>query len=139
MNRSQATGLIAVLIAGLFVWGYVRDRNDEMSQLPCLNVPKVTSDGITEGIQKGITATGWKAIAAQPTNNLGYFVSARLTGPGMGNGSKAVWAVDDISSPGLVYPAEAFASEFSDWGSASDRRLFNASTPGVSEAKDCVG
>lgn len=65
-----------------------------------------------------------------------WMVSADLEGPGLtAKDNLATWATNVLAGGGSIFSVDAFAREFSQWGSGPG---FALSDPGVAESRACV-
>lgn len=98
------------------------------------------------GIEEGLMVTGdgslrnGQAVRSEDYERV-WFVAAEIDGSGIeGNDVVGVWATNgdpSASEFGLIFAVDAFAREFSDWGTGEDLGL-SMSDDGASEAEACV-
>lgn len=138
--------LIAASISGEnepeeFTAGVASSQTNSFDSLGCLKVSKELIDGISEGL-----------IDSQPTGLAAGFTSSdfenvrmvalEFTPNGFSKSEIAVFATNDSNLndekvDGLIFPADGFAKNFSNWGENSNLNLSTV-TSGVSQAKECL-
>jgi hypothetical protein len=111
------------------------------SSMGCLRVSATLVDGISTGLLESVP-TGLAAGFVSSEFNDVKMVALEFIPNGTTSKEIAVFAtndnnLNDDSVDGLIFPADGFAKNFSDWGENPNLNL-SAVTSGVSEAKDCL-
>jgi hypothetical protein len=134
MNSSQKLGLVivGVIVAiGTFGPGRRPDKGaaspEETATLPSSTINngetkealKVETASpkqlglIREVVERGLTVRTAYAVRSQ-THKRGYYVGAKIYGPGLENGAPAVWLISgEKGDPGMILSVDAVAAEFS--------------------------
>lgn len=104
------------------------------------------SRSLLDDLEHGLTVTGGGslrdgvAVRSQDHENV-WYLAAEIDGEGMNeSGDVGVWATSrnpTTNSPGLLFAVDAFAQEFSDWGSGPPE-TFSSGDRGVRSARDCL-
>lgn len=107
----------------------------------CLRVPRPIQQAIAAGIkpETGVTLSGFRAFRSEDFERI-WMVGAALNGPGLDGSDVAVWATNQFRDPpdftGLIFSADGFAKEFSDYGDRGGE--FSSVDQGVEEVRNCV-
>lgn len=107
----------------------------------CLRVSETLLNGISTGLLDS-KATGLAAGFVSSEFNDVKMVAVEFIPNGLSNKEVAVFATNDNNLnddqvDGLIFPADGFAKNFSDWGENPNLNLSTV-TAGVSEAKECL-
>ena len=98
-------------------------------------------DGIATGLTVGgggtLDASTAQAVQSNDYKKV-FFIAAAIHGQGFGDkGQIALWASNSLQvSDGLIFPVDAMAKEFSDWGKGDER--LSQFDDGGQEAIKCV-
>lgn len=107
----------------------------------CEPVPRTTLDAIEDGLT--VQGGGSLSTGRAKEGTDWWYVAAEIDGPGLEeDGDIGVWAMPAPDEPGPIFAAEAFAREFSDWGTAGTAETLEQNL-GVSrsearDAADCL-
>lgn len=125
--------MVAVLVAGC--GGGPTAGGGTQAPNRCVSV----SAELVDAIETGLTVSGGGTLgAAQAVKSndfeQAWFVAAEIRGPSLDE--VGVWATNGLTAgDGLIFAADGFAKEFSDWG---DGPGFSIADDGAQEAKNCV-
>jgi hypothetical protein len=129
----QAAKYLSLVLA-IATAGAVATSASASTQAKCLKVSPKIVKAIQTGLERGLTLRGARAVKSGDYRNV-FMVAADIQGPGLkGKNDTAVWATNRLNDYGLIYSADALATEFSDWGNGPG---FSSTDDGVYEAKQC--
>lgn len=148
--------VINAVLALLLLTACETAPDSDQAESESANVCEPASQAAADSVAEGLTVEGGGSledavlveIPPELRNDQDwppFFLAARITGPGMGEGVIGVWAVGDRDGGGPIFALNAMAREFSTWGAAAqegsqaaENRNLLASYEQAQQAEGCV-